>query len=350
MPCFHTVDTSRICQNRPYELSVDVTRMIWPDPELHSPKVIILAPEDMFGYSAAAASLVHDPIMGALLVSPINEIPNLLLQELARINPKGGVGLPPVLLIGPFNINALQQIEELGYSVRQINEKTVFSTAAAVARLRAGIPPQSPDGPISVFIISADDPLEGQVVPYYAAHSGVPILLTKKQRVPKATANALRDMRNKHVYVVGSRRSISVDVLEEIDAIMEYPVQRIAGRNPFATAVEFAAMFDPVTKLGWNRNEKGQGDAFSFSEMNHWNLALAGVNFAHLGKHTPLLTIEPNQVPAVTSDYLRFLKPPFRMPPMPPFMHGFLLGTEEVISYTTQAQIEETIQFPHRPE
>lgn len=350
MLCVNTVDTTRICESIPFELSVVGTRMLWPNPKEDSPKVVIIAPEDLFGLSAIAASLIHDPVMGAELVSPTMEIPTLILQEIERLNPKGIAPLPSVVLVGPFSSNAVKQIENQGYSVLQITNKSVYSTAAAVARLRMEIPPESPDGPISLFVISAEDPLEGQVVPYYSAHSGVPILLTRKQRLPRATADVLRDMRTKHVYIVGSRRSISEGVAEEIATIMQRPVQRINGRNPFASAVEFAAFFDPTTNLGWNRNEKGRGDAFAFSEANQWGAALAGVNFAHRGKHTPLLTIEFDKVPAVTRDYLQFLKPPFRVPPTPPFMHGFILGTEELISHSAQMQIEADIQFPHNAE
>lgn len=339
MANLNTVDTTRIPYDSPEEMSVAVSRMMWPTPsqDPHSPKVVILAQTQNFTYPVTAASLIHNPIMGDLLLTPPDEIPELIAEEIRRINPVGTHQLPPVILVGPFRQRAITMIETLGFGVLHINGRNAIATAVNVARLREEVPPV--DGPNSVMIISVDRSFEGPVTAYYAAHSGVPVLLTHQGHLPVATARFLREHPDKTVYVVGGRRAISDGVIREIEDLVTPPVTRIAGPNAFATAVEFTAFHDRKTGFGWNRN-KPRGDAFTFANVDDWTLSTAAANMAHQGKHTPLLLIRQDSIPAVVQDYLLSIKPPLCQPPMPPFMHGFILGTEKEITYNNQAHLE----------
>ena len=341
-----TVNTTRLPYQSPVELSVAVSRLLWPtaaSPLL--PKVIILAPENLFPYSFMASSLIHDPVMGNKLLMPTDELPALTFEEIRRINPQGAAGLPPVILVGPFEENVIQGVEDAGYPVLHIMGKNVFATAASVARLRREIPPASPDGPVSLMLVSADNPFDGMAVSYYAAHSGVPVLFTYPDRLPRATAAVLEEMKDKYVYIIGTRRTIAQNVISEVNAIIEKPARHIAGRNPYVTAIEFAAYHDPESGFGWNRNRKGRGDAFSYACIDCWELATAGSSLAHRGKHTPLLLVEDNRLTAPVQDYLDLLRPPHRVPPRPPFMHGFILGDETIISRKLQAEIDAHMQM-----
>lgn len=350
MPDFNTVDTTRIPYDCPSDMAVEVTRMIWPLAIMPaSPQVIILVPDDDFQYAFMAASLIHDPIMGTLLMTSPDEINAVTKEEIVRINPRGTDDVPPVIMVGPFRPKVAREVEKMGFEVLQIRGKNVFETAASVARFRLEIPPESPDGPISLFIVSSESPFEGMPVPYYSAHSGVPILFTQVKRLPPATAKVLRDMSEKNVYVIGGRRSVSERVVSEIDDIVQPPVRRIAGSDPFNTAIEFARYYDSQTKLGWNRNKKGRGDAFTFCHVERWDLAVAASALAHQGKHTPLLLVGRDEVPTVVLNYLEFLKPTLKVPPMPPFMHGFVLGTEEVIAREAQIQLELAMKIDVQP-
>lgn len=351
MITLNTVDTTRIPYNSSVNIAVAVSRLEWPNPSMKSaPRVIILVPTEPLLYSYIAASLVHDPIMGNLLFTPLNELAPLTAEEIKRLAPAGTDEFPPIIAIGPFAANVISDIETLGYEVLHITGKNIFATACKVAKLREEVPPISPDGPASLFVISADDPTEGVLAAYYATHAGVPMLLTHKDRLPKSTADTLQDMAAKNVYIVGNRNSVAENVARDIGAIVEPNVRRISGATPFETAVKFSSYYDPATKLGWNRNRKGIGDAFTFSNVNRWDLAIAGAALAHQGKHTPLLFVEADAIPTVVLNYLEFLKPPLLVPPMPPFMHGFLLGTSQSISLPAQATIEEAIKIDEQPE
>lgn len=343
---FDTVDTTRIPTDSSIEMSAAVSRMQWPKPGMKkAPNAIILVPTEDFPYAFAASSLVHDPIMGNILFTPIDELHDLTCGEIKRLNPPGTESVPPIITVGPFDENVIREIESMGYDVLSIVGKNVFSTAVKAAKIREQITPESEDGPVSLFIVSADNPYEGMVATYYATHSGVPILLTHRDQLPQSTAKILQEMRDKNVYIIGSRHSVSEAVAQQIASIVKPPVRRIAGNNPFETAVRFSEYYDPTTKLGWNRSKKGRGDAFTFGNLARWDLNIASSSFAHQGKHTPLLLVEEECVPAITLDYVKYLKPSLRMPPMPPFMHGFILGTTKSISFNEQALIEEALKI-----
>lgn len=343
MDCVNTVDTTRIPYDSPIEMSVAVSQMMWPIVHtMKSPKVVILAPDSEFPYAYMAASLVHDPIMGDLLITASRELAEITRKEIKRIDPPGTKDVPPVITIGPFHPRVVREIESMGYPVLAIGGKNLFVTAANVARFRREVSP----GLKSLFIISAANPFDGMPVPYYSTHSGVPILFTHPKRLPVATAKILQEMNNKTVYVVGSEQSVAESVLDEINKLVVGPIQRITGDDPFSIAVKFTKYFDPETGFGWHRDKKGRGDAFTFSNIERWDLTMAAANMAHRSKHTPLLLVERDSAPQVVLDYLEFLKPKMHgMHPMPPFMHGFILGTEEEISYETQVQLEMAMEI-----
>lgn len=348
---FDTVDTTRIPFDSPVEMSVVVSKMQWPKQNMRKrPKVIILVPDHSFPYAFSAASLVHDPIMGILLVMPTDELPTIIRAEIERLDPSGTDEVPPIIAVGPFAPSVIHEIERMGYPVLHIMGRDIFSTAVRIAKYREQITPKSPDGPISIFILSADTPYEGILATYYATHSGIPILFTQKNQLPQATIRGLQAMSDKHVYIIGGKHAISENVAQEISDIMEPPVHRIAGADPFETSVAFSMYHDPATKLGWNRVRKGMGDAFTFGNLTRWDLILAASTMAHQGKHTPLLLVEEDSAPPVVLQYLQDLKPPITgMHPMPPFMHGFILGTRHVIDQQTQANIEEALKIDEQP-
>lgn len=337
----YTVDTTRLAVSFAIDMAVAVSRLEWP--YIHpafSPRTVILVPDRYFPFAYAAASLIHNPIKGTLLISSAGVLPAVVSEEIKRLNPQGTSDVPPVILVGPFKPRVIAAVEGLGYEVLHIIGRNLFAVAANVARFRQEVPSKSPDGPTCLFVLSVEHPAEGLPAAYYAAHSGVPILFTYQKHVPTVTAKALQDMGDKTVYVVGSRRSVADSVVNEISQLVAKPVRRIAGDDPYTTAIAVAQYFDPDTGLGWNRTEKGRGDAFTFSNTERWDLAMAAVALAHQGKHTPLLFVEKHRLPLVVQEYLQALRPVLTVLPGPPFMHGFILGAERDIAFDVQVDVE----------
>ncbi|MPN32238.1 hypothetical protein SDC9_179714 [bioreactor metagenome] len=74
---------------------------------------------------------------------------------------------------------------------------------------------------------------------------------------------------------------------------------------------------------------------------------IAGVVFAHMGKHTPLLLIKKDCIPEIVEKYIKAVKFLPKETPKPPFMHGFILGDVEQISYCTQVEINKLLSIDH---
>ncbi|WP_218241018.1 hypothetical protein, partial [Pseudomonas sp. 2822-17] len=68
--------------------------------EANQPGTIILAPLDNWQYSLASLNLVHHPNDGTLLFTNEGSIPELILNEIDRLSPKGNVDGVQVMVLG----------------------------------------------------------------------------------------------------------------------------------------------------------------------------------------------------------------------------------------------------------
>lgn len=194
-----------------------------------------------------------------------------------------------------------------------------------------------------MILISGEDFSGGLAAPAYAAHAGVPILFFLKNGLPEPTQKALVKMQNSNVYILAPDTGVTPEVILQVKQIVKGEVRHIGGADSYAVAVNFARFRNPVDSLGWGRTEPVKGDAFAFAPVNYWPNAAVGCLLAHLGKHTPMLIVDTWQVPTVVRDYLLYLNPPLMEPPKPPFMHGFILGGLEQVSFPTQAALEKAL-------
>lgn len=121
---------------------------------------------------------------------------------------------------------------------------------------------------------------------------------------------------------------------------------RICGGDHFKNAIEISNVVyadkSPNSVIITN------GDIiqeFTFtSAENPFNCA-AGSIFAHLGKHSPTLVIKKDELPEVTLKYIESVKPLPKEEPAPPYMHGWIIGCDNDITYSTQIEIEKALSI-----
>lgn len=138
------------------------------------------------------------------------------------------------------------------------------------------------------------------------------------------------------------KKGISSKVLDEIKGTVKGKVDRIGGDTPAERSINFSKYYSDKGSFGWNINSR-DGWAFSFGIPIDWPQCLSACIFAHLGKHSPLLFIEPNMVPDTIKNYVLSLNPPEQHPPKPPFMHGYILGGFNRISRKVQVELEKVL-------
>ncbi len=335
-----TLDTTRVRANDPFTSSVIVSRMTFPSRKVPwRPSAVILVPPEPYHFSFLAASLIHFPINATFLFTQADTLLNITLEEILRLSPRGDCLPAPVLLVGPIGFSVESRLLRYGFRTLRIQGRDVFETAANAAFFRLlTVSPKAKKGRDHILVVSADTGMEGLSATYYSAHQGTPIVFVTRTSIPSPTKAVAAKFADRTFTLFGSEKTISRRVEEELRGIVSH-VDRIEGENPYEISVHFARRSEP--RLGWNRNVKGRGDAFSFGTLSAWQKAVSGVLFAHLGKHTPLLLVRSDRVPSVVREYLLFLNPAEPKPPMPPFMHGFILGDEGDIADSVQTELEE---------
>ncbi|MGE7271974.1 cell wall-binding repeat-containing protein [Brevibacillus panacihumi] len=345
----NTVDTTRVWGEDNISVMLNSLQMAYPGfPQAKvpwKPNAITIAPASHFSFAFTASSLVHTPNNAPVLLVP-DRLNEELRSEILRLSPEGKNVPAQFFIIGPTSQAVEREIQALGFSTMRIGNQNPYQTSMEVSQFRLAYPPASPQGRKNAFLISGETFGESMFVPNYAMHQGIPVLLTEKDRIPNPIQQFLQVHPDINLYIVGSPDTISTEVEKSLHNMTDGTVKRISGKSPFEISVQFSKYYDPETEIGWNRNEKGRGDAFSIVNEQEWRLAIISGLFSHVGKHAPLLISRSQELPSEVKEYLLFLRPKMKRPPQPPFMHCFIFGNFDSITYETQINIEESIIFP----
>ena len=309
---------------------------------VHGSNTVILAPENQPALSAAASTLVHFPLDGPVLLNPVGSLDQRVRQEIVRLAPAGEGSPAQVFLVGPFSPAVQAAIQSLGLTVQRVGSSDPIQTAVAAAEIRLSV-----EATRNVTLVSLDDLVWGILAAGWTAHMGDPLLYVHANSIPPATAQFIRN-HQPNVYLMGPPAVISRAVLDQVRSLTSGYVARIIGFSPAEVAVNFSRFFAPTNSLyGWGRWSPNSGQAFSFLSTNFTHLDLvapAGSCLSHIGKHTPLLYVEPNSVPDATRDYLMSVNPgPFLVQEEPPFMHGFVVGNQDVIALHVQLELNDLL-------
>ncbi|MDA1570157.1 cell wall-binding repeat-containing protein, partial [Bacillus cereus] len=245
-----------------------------------------------------------------------------------------------IMVMGYVDASILEKLKE--YKVKQIKETDPATFAKDVDKEYADITGSYPN---SVIIGSSEE--EGRLYATPAvnwiSHMPEPLLYTEKDKVPKATIEALKMRKDKaNIYVLGPEKIISKEVEKELSKYGK--VTRISGENPIENSIAFAKFKDERTKFGWGFTKPGHGVSFVSNKTP--DLAVAGAPFSHMGKHAPVIFLEEGKASQPVYDFLASIQPKFKDDPtLGPYNHGFLLGSTSDISFETQGILDERLEI-----
>lgn len=338
-----TADTTRVIGANPIAFNIYVTKMIYPSPEVEwGPNAIILVPLTSFHYGLLASPIIHFPINAPLMFTDPNYLYPEILSEIYRLSPTGKNVPARIIIVGPISYSVEAQLRNVGFSTIRVMGNDPVSTAGEAMEFRYRIPPESMEGMENIIVVPYDSPTGCVHAAYFSAHMGVPILFTFQNSLPEVTRQKISKYNDKNVFVIGSERLISNQVVNEIKTLSNGKVDRIGGNTPYDCAINFAKYYSDEGMFGWNINKR-DGWSFSFGTPNSWADNLSACIFAHLAKHTPLLYIDPDKVPDSVKQFILSVHPLEKHPPKPPFMHGYILGGFEKISHKVQVELEEVL-------
>lgn len=327
-----TLNTTRICKGDYFQNAIEISDVVYAD---KYPDSVIIANGELYQDAFCASPLIHFPRNAPILFSYMNFLTQNTLSQLFRLHPKGVNGVQ-VFIVGGISFAVEQQLMMYGFKTFRISGINFYETSAKVA--------QYLNYPKNLIIVSGEDYREGLSVCAWAAHMGDPILFAARNELPPYTRNVIQKTQNANVYIIGSNISISNAVEQEIRKLNVNFVDRISGSTPYEVAVNFAKYKSPVGNFGWGRTER-EGHAFTFTSVLNPFDSVSGSLFAHLGKHTPILVVSKNQLPGITQSYVESVKPVPTPEPHPPFMHGWIVGCDNVISPETQLEIERALSI-----
>ncbi len=334
-PTFATNNTTRIGGGDAVSNAAAVALAVYPSADAATrPDAVALVDDARWQDAVAAAVLMASPVRAPLLLASASGPPEATEQALAALGPQGSARTNGAQA---FAVGAAAPAG--GLETTPVGDGDPAAIAAAIATLRdrlAGKPPAH------IVIASLDAPEFAAPAAAWAARSGDPVLFATKDTLPAATATALRGHPSVPVYVLGPTAAISSAVVRTI-AKAGGEVRRVSGEDPVTNAIALARYDDG--DFGWNVNDPGHGFVIARSD-SPLDAAVAAPLSASGTWGPLLLTDSTDTLPAALRDYMLDVKPGYTTDPTRAFYnHVWVVGNEEAISVSQQAEIDELAEL-----
>jgi putative cell wall-binding protein len=185
-------------------------------------------------------------------------------------------------------------------------------------------------------VASADDAAYSMPAAAWAARSGDPVLFTKKDALPPATAAALKQHQKPHIYLLGPPSAVSVTVGKQLAKLGT--VTRIQGKTPVDNAIAFARF--KKGQFGWGATVPGQN--LTIANTSRPSDAAAAAGLAANGIFAPLLLTDSATLPRTLESYLLDIQPGFANgdPSQGVYNHVWILGGADALSAASQDRVD----------
>ncbi|KYG59384.1 Ig-like domain-containing protein [Planococcus maritimus] len=207
-----------------------------------------------------------------ILLTRTNSLKSETKKEIERL------GASRVIILGStgaISASVEEELEDMDLDIERIGGETRFDTAALIAD------ELSSDEVVVANGLNFPDVLS---VSPYAAKNGVPILLTRTDRLPGETEQALEDYSSS--LVIGETGVVSEEVYDELPDPTRY-----GGETRYETGAEIATRLMTGTDLAYIATGRDFPDALTGS-------VLAAKD------DSPILLVRPNKIPNATNKLL----------------------------------------------
>lgn len=209
-----------------YATAAQISRHLFPE----GAQTVILATDREFNTDAMAAGPLASVLKAPFLPAGRTSLAAYTKEEIERL------GAQKVIIVGGWtSITPLvtRQLKGMGLEVERVSGRNRFATAREIARefQRQGSTSKS------AFIIAADERSIKDAITAgsLAAAIEAPVLFVQKDKIPRATAQALVELGIEHSYVVGSTARISAAVEAELPG-----AERVESFHAYDTATALA--------------------------------------------------------------------------------------------------------------
>lgn len=200
-----------------------------------SSDVVILARGDKFSDALAGVPLAakHN---APLILTRSEKLDAVTKAEIERLGAKEVIILGGELAVKETVVEKLKAIKGVE-KVRRIAGNNLYDTAALIAKEVA------PKGSKEVIVVSGEKFQDALSIASYAGVNGVPILLTKRNEVPKVTLDKIKELGAKKTLIIGGNLVVA-DGLDK-----KFPgAERIWGQTKFDTNVKVLNFAKPSSE------------------------------------------------------------------------------------------------------
>jgi ell wall binding domain 2 (CWB2) len=334
-PTFATKNTTRVAGADAIADAAGVALAVFPSTgSTTRPPAVVLADSGDWHGAIAAAALVARPVRAPLLLSHGSDMPAATKAALDRLAPAGSgvLGGAQVIRVGDVAAPA-------GLRSTQVPAGDPFTVAATIDRVVSSARGEPSS---DVVVVGVDDPADAMPAAAWAAKSGDPVLFVERDRVPPATAAALRRHDSPRIFVVGPDSAVSDATLDALKQIGS-SVHRIADTTPQRTSVDFARY--RAGSFGWGIVDPGHG--LVFANPTQPLAAAAAAPLSSSGTYGPLLLVDDDgSLPDPTVQFLLDIQPGFQDDPVRGvYNHAWLVGDEQAISADAQSRIDALLEI-----
>ncbi|QGU96600.1 cell wall-binding repeat-containing protein [Clostridium bovifaecis] len=349
-----TGNTTRIYGKNFYETAIAISQAAYPATfEDNKPNAVILVNGEEKNDGILSARLIDHPINGPILYAEKESIPKVTLDEIKRLNPKGIFAdrKNQVILVGNIGDKVESQLNNEGIKFRHLIGNDPFELGRKIDDYLATLKGNHKDSVIIAPIEMSDYALSETA---WSANTGDGFLFITKNSLPKSTEEALKSRHGKaYMYLLGNDKFISKDTKKEL---LKYGhLQKIpGGKDVYAQAVGFANYNDIGKNFGWWINKRFRRFGWGITEAGHnfifvnpkdWHSAVASSTLTHKGNHGPILLVEKDSIPDSVKEYLEVVKPIDTYGQGQLYNHGWIIGTEDMISTKVQADLDNFLSY-----
>jgi len=334
-PGFATKNTTRVGGSDAAASAAGVALATFPSQGgVSGPDAVSMVAEDDWAAGVAASVLMSEPIRAPVLVSGVDEVPDVTSTALIALGPQGSSDTGDAQVFGVGDVATPDDLR-----VASLEGANPAEIAVAIAELRKRVTDAPPE---HIVLASSDEPAYAMPAAAWAARSGDPVLFVQRDSVPTPTLDALEENEDVPVYVLGPESAISEQVLKDVKKVAPNAL-RISGDDPVANAIEFARFEDG--EFGWAITDPGHGLVIANTARPMDAAAASPLSAA--GKWGPLLlTDTADVVPAPLRGFLLDIKPGYVTDPTRAFYnHAWLVGDAKALTVGFQAQIDELLEL-----
>jgi hypothetical protein len=329
-PVSATRNTTRVSGSDAVADAAGVASALFPSSSLETrPPAVVLVDKNDWQGAVAAGVLVSAPLRAPILLTDGGSLPPVTQTTLDHLKPKGAQlasGAQAILVgdkPGPPN----------GLKAARIKGPDPYAVAVAIDKF-SSVARGKPAG--DVIVASGEQPEFSMPAAAWAARAGDPILFTKKDVLPAATAAALKQHEKPHIYVLGPDTVVSTKVEKELDKLGT--VTRIDAANPVDNAIAFARF--KRGSFGWGAVVPGQN--LTIANVSRPSDAAAAAGLAANGIFAPLLLTDKAELPRTLESYLLDIQPGFENgdPSQGVYNHVWILGGADALSPASQDRVD----------